>query len=137
MRQVNLIAKRTGRQGIAALVVPIATLALGHGGAVFGQCQYELTANITSPPCPFGGTSPLIGSGLNENGEVVGRYSACPGCGTQCWDSAFFWSAETGLITLPKPDGVTIMRAYDINDHQQIAGEVLFPAWRGAASCTT
>jgi hypothetical protein len=97
--------------------------------AVFGQCSYSYV-EIAPSPCQFGGPPPLSGLGLNALGQVVGQYRDC--ADTTLWH-AFFWSEDTGLITLPKPDGATSMSARDLNDHQQIVGQVLFPgvAWRG------
>jgi uncharacterized membrane protein len=115
----------------AVMMLLAVGVAVATAGVAKGQCMYEVEV-IAAPPCQFG-QSALIASGLNNLGEAVGRFSACPGCTPNCWDSAFYWSKATGIVPLPKPDGVTIMRAFDINDHQQIVGEVLYPgvAWRG------
>jgi hypothetical protein len=127
-------ASRTQVPTQMALAIAMAAIAaLCCGGPVHAQCQYEVTAIIQGPPCPFGGHATLIGSGLNNHGEVVGRFRMC-GSGQE--DQAFYWSPTVpggAVIPLPMPPGTAASRAYDINDHKQIVGEyrIPFEGWFG------
>jgi probable HAF family extracellular repeat protein len=85
-----------------------------------GQCQYEVDI-IEAPECQDSGLVPAtLGFGLNDQGHVVGSYAQCPTSD----DEAFIWTAETGLITLPRPTGSQGARAHDINNSGQIVGHV-------------
>jgi hypothetical protein len=55
---------------------------------------------------------------MNNHGEVVGFWEHCDTPATE----AFFWSESTGLITLPRPDGVGGARADDVNDNRLVVG---------------
>jgi len=101
-----------------------ALLALcGASGAAQAQCQYEITAVIAAPRCPppFNNVPATIGRALMEGPDpaVVGFYFPC-GAGTA--DTAFVWRASTGLISLPRPVGVTSMEAADISESGVIVG---------------
>jgi hypothetical protein len=99
--------------------------------AAFGQCSYEVTATIQGPPCwPGNNPTPLIPRGLNVHGEIVGDYADCLTGGVR---HPFFWSLDTGLITLPVPDGVFTAHAHDISDGRLIVGDHLYSGigWRG------
>jgi uncharacterized membrane protein len=91
---------------------------LGDRAAVFGQCKYELTAIISAPPCKTS-NSPTFARGLNIHGHVTGYYRPCA-IGN---DRAFFWSQETGFVTLPTPPGVFRAWAYAISDTGFIVGQ--------------
>jgi uncharacterized membrane protein len=118
--------RQTGKRYPSCATAAIAALAMALTAAVdramFGQCSYS-HVEIAPSPCQFGGPPPLIPGGLNALGHITGYYRDCGD--TTLWH-AFFWSEDTGLITLPRPDGVTIMRAFDINDNRQIVGEASF-----------
>ncbi len=93
--------------------------------AANAQCQYEVTGIITPDdadscwPFPPSNTFP---QGMNENGEVVGWYVPCA-IGNE---RAFFWSQETGFVTLPQPPGAVQAYATDINDHGYIVGQHVY-----------
>jgi uncharacterized membrane protein len=120
-RQTGKRYPRCALMAAAFVFAALSILPLGDR-AVFGQCSYSYV-EIAPSPCQFGGPPPLIPGGLNWLGHIVGRYRDC--ADTTLWH-AFFWSEDTGLITLPRPDGVTVMRAFDINDSRQIVGEASF-----------
>jgi len=86
--------------------------------AAFGQCQYEVTAVIQAPPCPFTGPPVTIGHAMNESGHVVGRFADC----ATSFNHAFVWTPEGGFEQLPQPADVIDMVANDINDNQTIVG---------------
>lgn len=77
-----------------------------------GQCQYEITEVISSP-----GVSVNV-KAMNEHGHIVGYLTS--------WgpDTAFLWTSEDGLVTLPKWPGSSESRAYDINDAGNIVGYI-------------
>ena len=94
------------------------------------QCQYEVTAIIEGPPCwPSNFPAVLMGRGMNSYGHVVGSWQMC----LETADEAFYWTPETGLVTMTRPAGVTSAIAYDINDHGQIVGghQVNGVGWKG------
>ena len=86
--------------------------------AVLAQCQYTITATIQGPECGIFGFPPTFGTALSDNGEVVGWYTACT-IGT---DEAFYWSEETGFVTLDRPPGVFAAMASDISNEGTIVG---------------
>ena len=90
---------------LLAVLAGLAACALG--AELRGQCQYEITATIQGPECGIFGFPPTFGTALSDSGEVVGWYTACT-IGT---DEAFYWSAETGFVTLDRPPGVYAARA--------------------------
>ncbi len=83
---------------------------------------YEVTAIIQAPECPPFGYPPVLPSGLNELGWVVGHVISCV-IGP---DVAFLWTPEGGLEGLEMPPGASQSRAIDINNHpdRQIVGTV-------------
>ncbi len=81
------------------------------------QCQYDVTVIQAPDVCGILGPVITTGTGLNENGEVVGYWS-CP-VGN---DKAFVWTPETGLISLEMPAGVVDARAFDIDNAGDIVG---------------
>ena len=95
----------------------------GSSTGTQAQCQYEVTAVIAAPRCPppFNNVPATIGTALTEGPDpaVVGFYFPC-GAGTA--DTAFVWRASTGLISLPRPPGVTSMQAADISESGVIVG---------------
>jgi uncharacterized membrane protein len=114
---------------LGAMLLIALVLTLGPATHVFGQCNYSVQ-QIIGPGCPpFGSPTPLIATGLNKNGEVVGHYADCSNENRH----PFYWSEQTGLVTLPFPDGAVSARPYDINDMGQIVGEYRIPfvGWRG------
>jgi uncharacterized membrane protein len=121
--QMN-IPRQTGkgnpRCALMAAAFAFAILSIAPLGdrAVFGQCQYEVTAIIQAPDCDIG-DSPTIPQGLNLHGHVVGYYWPCA-IGNE---RAFFWSQATGFVTLPTPPGVARAWAYAISDTGLIVGQ--------------
>ena len=100
----------------AALLAALAAVAVSP--AVRGQCQYEITAVIQGPECGIFGFPPIVGTALSDSGEVVGWYTACT-IGT---DEAFYWSAETGFVTLDRPPGVYAAKADELSEERTIVG---------------
>jgi len=86
--------------------------------AAYGQCQYEISAVIQAPPCPFTGPPVTVGHAMNEQGHVVGRFADC----ATSFDHAFVWTPKGGFEQLPQPADVIDMVANDINDNQTIVG---------------
>ena len=106
-----------GRAGCCALAA-LATSGL-LSPAVEGQCQYEITAVIQSPPCPPPlGPGPLYAQAINSHGHVTGYYCNC----VTLRDEGFVWTPGTGLVTLTRPPGVVEMMPEDINDAGVICG---------------
>ena len=101
---------------VVAALAALAACALG--AELRGQCQYEISAVIQGPECGIFGFPPIVGTALSDNGEVVGWYTACT-IGT---DEAFYWSAETGFVTLDRPPGVFAAMASDISNEGTIVG---------------
>ena len=112
---------RSGRFSDAQYLLGGLAAACLAGVPAQGQCQYEISAVIYAPPCPwpFNDPPPTIGLGINELGRVAGYYYHCGG-GTGF--EAFRWSAGHGMVTLPRPAGVTSAGAWDINDAGVIVG---------------
>ena len=97
----------------------------GASGAAHAQCQYEITAVIAADPCPppFNNVPQTIGTAFNEAGDtVVGWYKQC---GAATGEEAFVWRADTGLVTLPRPAGVSSAQAADISESGVIVGTYL------------
>jgi hypothetical protein len=112
---------------IAAVVAfaILCILPLGDRSAAFAQCQYEITHSIIQgPPCgPSGNPVPIIPSGMNSMGHVVGRVGDCL---NPSISYGFLW-IEGVMSVLPLPQGVTSAWHYSINDHGIITGVHLFP----------
>ncbi len=72
---------------------------------------YEVTAIIQAPECPPFGYSPILPSGLNDRGWVVGHVISCV-IGP---DVAFLWTPEGGLEAIPMPPQTSQSRALAIN----------------------
>lgn len=88
--------RRIGRFAIATAFVLTLT------GPVQAQCHYDVTL-IHAPVCPGGGLAfqPITAPrDLSETGVVVGHYERCDFSARQ---EAFYWTEETGLITLVRP----------------------------------
>jgi uncharacterized membrane protein len=115
----NAEHRRKRQQGWFALGATAWSIALTVAipPSAFGQCLYQPTV-INGPACPFVGQAALIPTGMNNHGEVVGFWEHCDTPATE----AFFWSESTGLITLPRPDGVGGARADDVNDNRLVVG---------------
>jgi probable HAF family extracellular repeat protein len=104
------------QRGQGALVVCVVAV-LAMASAASAQCLYEVTY-IEPPECPLGTSAG--GFGLNDRGDVVGRY-------LECWDAtdeAFVWTQELGFVTLPRPEDSETNFAYDINNAGDIVGYV-------------
>jgi uncharacterized membrane protein len=112
--------KGNPRCALMAAAFAFTALAIAPLGdrAVFGQCNYELTAIIAAADCDTG-PSVTFAQGLNLHGHVVGYYWPCA-IGN---DRAFFWSQETGFVTLPTPPDVYRAWAYAISDTGLIVGQ--------------
>ena len=112
---------------LCAAAISVLTFAANPASA---QCQYEVTAIIQGPPCwPSNFPAVLRGRGMNSYGHVVGSWQMC----LETADEAFYWTPETGLVTMTRPAGVTSAMASDINDHGQIVGghQVNGVGWKG------
>ena len=81
------------------------------------QCQYDVTV-IQAPDVCILGSVNTFGTGLNENGAVVGSWR----CPVSEHEQAFVWTPETGLISLEMPAGVVNARAFDIDNAGDIVG---------------
>ena len=106
----------------------ISMLALANPASA--QCQYEITAVIEGPPCgPSQTPLPIVGRGMNSHGHVAGSYLRC----SVTADEAFYWTPETGLVTMKRPPGVHSAIATDINDAGMVIGHHLYVgvAWKG------
>ena len=73
------------RKGACALAFAAWTFL---GAVAHGQCQYEVTAIIQAPPCPFVGPPSTFAAGMSSDGRVAGRYDIC---GT-AFNEAFVWT---------------------------------------------
>ncbi len=82
------------------------------------QCQYDVTVIRAPDVCGILGPVLTFGSGLNENGAVVGRWN----CPASEHDEAFVWTPDSGLTTLARPTGVSSASATDISDDGVIVG---------------
>ncbi len=105
------------------MVAAIAVLILMTERASAQPCGgYEVTAIIQAPKCPPFGYPPILPSGLNDLGWVVGHVISCV-IGP---DVAFLWTPEVGVEILEMPSGASQSRAIDINNHpdRQIVGTV-------------
>lgn len=111
----TLFAKRLGS------VVPITFATLLVTAAVGAQipCGYDVTI-IQAPETPPFGFPPTLGFGINESGDVCGYWSVL---GPD--EHAFVWTAETGLITLDPPPGVSSAIASDIEDGGPVVGRMI------------
>lgn len=101
-------------------------LTLSFSGAASAQCQYEVVATITAPPCPFTGPPPVYGRGINNHGHVCGYYADCD---ESALDHAFYWTPETGLVTLPEPEWAFGAVATDISDEGLVCGYYRLPSF--------
>lgn len=111
---------------VAALGLgPLAAGIMAFGAATplthAGSCMYEVVATLQGPACAEEvGTPAAIPWAINDNNEVVGYYNIC-GVGSR---RAFYWSQETGVVTLTFPFAIHESRAYDISDNGWIVGMV-------------
>jgi uncharacterized membrane protein len=101
------------RFALFTIVIVWAAAARAHG-----PCNYEVVAIIASEPCPPFGQLSTYGTAMNSQGDVAGFYLNC-GLGYD----AFFWSEDTGFVTLPRPAGVFNALAYGVNDNRIVCGE--------------
>jgi uncharacterized membrane protein len=60
----------------------------------------------------------VIGTDINNQSEACGYHFLFPGSG----DFPFYWSAETGIVTLPFPSGIVSARAQGISEQGDIVG---------------
>jgi hypothetical protein len=62
---------------IRPLLLVVVLAAAGAVSVGYGQCNYSVL-EVVGPGCPpFGTPTPLIATGLNGMGEVVGHYRDC------------------------------------------------------------
>jgi uncharacterized membrane protein len=76
-------------------------------------CRYEPTI-VYGPPCPGNPDAfhPITPKAINSAGQVAGYYGGCLGGA----DNGFVWTAETGVVTVPPPQGTSNLRALDITE---------------------
>jgi probable HAF family extracellular repeat protein len=106
------------------LALVLSGLALVASPTLYGQA-YSVQ-RIEQPA----GASSLIGTGLNNQGHVVGwsQFFGAPPT-LRSW----IWTPETGLTYLTPPPGQSLLRAMDVNDSDVIAGDGGYDtgvAWR-------
>ena len=111
------------RQGVSSLTAPWAVFslvfaALATRREAAAQCNYEVTAIIQAPECPFG-PPPTIATGISELGHVVGYYQQCA-----IGHEAFLWTPQSGLTTLDRPPDTPSAEASDLNDIGGIIGTI-------------
>jgi probable HAF family extracellular repeat protein len=102
----------------AAMMIAQAAHSGGSGGADSGggatsgggPPAYSVDV-IPGPFCGIFGYEPAVGKGINDLGHICGYNFDCNN-----FNEAFFWSPETGRITLNLPPGTIISRALDLND---------------------
>lgn len=116
------------RRFITTFVTPL-LFALACPSVAHAQCQYEVTAIIQGPHCGFGFFAPLVGRGMNSHGHVAGSYFQC----SVSADEAFYWTPDTGLITLPRSEDIFSAVATDINDSGLVVGRhlIIGDGWTG------
>jgi hypothetical protein len=115
-RPASIALNRSPRL-VAMLACAGLAIAVPGPGAALAQCMYSAQV-IAGPPCPFAGQAALIGTGMSNTGAVVGYWMHCDDPGYE----AFYWTEQTGLITLPRPANVWRATAADVNDHNIIVG---------------
>jgi uncharacterized membrane protein len=123
-RQTGKRNPRCALMAAAFAFVALSITPLGDG-AVFGQCQYEITHSIIQgPPCwPSGNPAPIIPRDMNSMGHVVGLVSDCL---NPSISYGFLWI--DGVMTVfDLPQGVTEAHHLAINDDGVITGVHLFP----------
>jgi probable HAF family extracellular repeat protein len=122
-----LVNGSCGRGGRAPPVCAAAAAALLAGARAPGQCEYEVTiiephgCGIFSPPS-------VVPQGINRQGHVVGYDDDCPGSDDP--EDAFFWSVETGYVTIDTGLALSRERALDINDAGLVVGSYEDPSNR-------
>ena len=93
------------------------------------QCGYDVEPIYGTPaPPPFDFLNSLNPLGINDNDEIVGWMS------TLTTDFAFKWSPLEGLEILDLPIEVSSSRAWDINMHGTIVGDLVLPGIGTVAS---
>ncbi len=87
-------AKRNHRaQARAALIAAAAGAMLFARPSVYGQCTYDVSI-VAGPDCGGLG-SPTLGRGINEAGQVAGKYTVC-GVGARWPECGYsYYSADT------------------------------------------
>lgn len=101
---------------LGLLVLAIAARA--YGGGI--PCHYDIIATIQGPECPPHGPALTTATAISPNGQYVcGRYLPC-GIGTS---QGWYWTAQTGLVTIPLPAGISWCEAYDVSDAGLVVGE--------------
>jgi uncharacterized membrane protein len=95
----------------AALVGGVCGGAAGQGLA---PCRFEVADIIQAPTCGITGPPATIATAISPNGRYVAGYHAQ--CATSD-DEAFIYDRQTREFrTLPRPQGVSSSRAYDVNN---------------------
>ncbi len=89
-----------------------------------GQCQYDVTVIQGPDVCGILGPVLTFGTGLNENGAVVGRWN-CPASENR---RAFVWTPDSGLVTLEIPTGFSGAEAWGINGLGHVVGRITLAA---------
>ena len=107
----------TGSQFAKVAVTAMFVATLSARPSVYGQCAYDVSF-VAGPDCGAFGSSPTLGRGINEAGQVVGQYTVC-GLGNS---EAFVWDGGPNLITLERPPGVLCSGAWAISNTGLIAG---------------
>jgi uncharacterized membrane protein len=94
------------------------------------QCQYEVSAIIQAPDCPFPlDPPPTLGTGLNIRGDVTGHFNHCDPTGSEYLSRTFLWTEQGGMVILDPPQGpgpASGAGAEDINRWGLIAGRMDF-----------
>ena len=103
----------------AAMMIAQGAHSGGSGGANSGgggPPEYSVEV-IPGPFCGIFGYEPAVGLGINDLGHICGYHFDCNND-----DQPFFWSPETGRVTLELLGGFDDGRAYDLNSSDQVVG---------------
>ncbi len=86
--------------------------------------QYVLEVAVAKPSCPPPGEVTLVPLALSNLRHACGYHTDC-GLSQTSKEFSFFWSPGTGLVTLPISEPYKNSRANDVNDLDQVCGNLV------------
>ncbi len=86
--------------------------------------KYELIVAVAPSSCPPPWDVSLQPHALSNLDHVCGHHAGCD-FGQSAPDFSFFWSPKSGLVTLPTPAPYKNSRANDVNDLDQVCGNLV------------
>jgi uncharacterized membrane protein len=111
-------------RSLPSVVLALSAVMAAAAPAIADDCplQYEATAIIEGPDCGIFPNAVVTARGMNNLGWVCGSYFQCFPDDN---DEAFYWTPETGVVTIPRPEPYYNSVAIDISDSGYVVGTMI------------